>query len=401
MSIADKLNQVAQNVPLVYQAGYDKGYEEGSKSGGGGSSVAVQKKDVNFYDYDGTRLYSYTVAEAQALTELPELPTQAGLICQGWNYDLATIKSYKRAVDVGATYITDDGKTRLYIHIDTEGRMTVPLCFSQSVANGVEIDWGDGSSTQKLSGTGTKSTTHTYSSTGDYVITFTVANGCTLNFGNGKSSSTQSIMGSTGSEGRVYNNMLRRIEIGNGVTSIKAYGFYYCLSLASITIPNGVSSIGNYAFQYCGYLASIIIPNGVSTIDKYALGSCGSIKTIILPDSVLSIGSYGFTSCNSLTSIILPNSVSTIGDRAFLYGYSLESIIIPSGVSSIEASTFNSCWGLAICDFTACTSVPSLANTNAFGNVPSDCKIKVPSSLLSSWKAATNWSTYASQIVAG
>ena len=45
---------------------------------GGGAAVSVPMKDVNFYDYDGTRLYSYTVAEAAALTELPPLPTQPG-----------------------------------------------------------------------------------------------------------------------------------------------------------------------------------------------------------------------------------------------------------------------------------------------------------------------------------
>jgi hypothetical protein len=98
-----------------------------SKASGGSSNPTAPKKDVNFYDYDGTRLYSYTVEEAQALTELPPLPTQPGLICQEWNYDLVTIKSYNRAMDIGATYITDDGKTRLYIRIATEGRMNIPL----------------------------------------------------------------------------------------------------------------------------------------------------------------------------------------------------------------------------------------------------------------------------------
>lgn len=40
---------------------------------GGGSSPSnpsASQNEVNFYDYDGTILYSYTVEEAQALTEL-------------------------------------------------------------------------------------------------------------------------------------------------------------------------------------------------------------------------------------------------------------------------------------------------------------------------------------------
>ena len=60
----------------------------GTMAGGG---EPVQSKDVNFIDYDGTVLHSYTVAEAAALTALPPLPSHDGLICQGWNWCLANI----------------------------------------------------------------------------------------------------------------------------------------------------------------------------------------------------------------------------------------------------------------------------------------------------------------------
>src|SRR5574344_498215 len=57
-------------------------YVNGSKvtgtatGGGGGTLPSANRKDVNFYDYDGTLLYSYTLAEAQALTALPDQPTR-------------------------------------------------------------------------------------------------------------------------------------------------------------------------------------------------------------------------------------------------------------------------------------------------------------------------------------
>lgn len=50
-------------------------------------------------------------------------------------------------------------------------------------------------------------------------------------------------------------------------------------------------------------------------------------------------------------------------------------------------------------DFSKATSVPSLATTNTFNNTNNTFKIKVPNALYDTWKAATNWSTYASQIV--
>ena len=276
-------------------------------TGGGSSSATVSKSDVNFYDYDGTLLHSYSKSAFLALSALPDLPTKEGLTCQGWNYTIAKAKEYVTSydvLDIGATYITDDGKTRLYIRIAAAGRMTVPLYFSQTVANGVTIDWGDGSATQTLSGTGNKNTTHTYASIGDYVITLKVNSG-TLGLGNG--SSSYCVMGATGNNGRVYCNMLQKVEIGKNVTSIGTYAFNYCYSLASVVIPSGVTSIGERAFHYC----------------------CG----------------------------------------------------------------------MAYYDFRASKSVPTLSSTNAFNNIPSDCKIVVPDSLYSSWTIATNWSTYASKIV--
>ena len=225
-------------------------YVNGSKvtgtATGGGAPVSVAPKDVNFYDYDGTLLFTYTIAEAQALAALPTQPTHTGLTGQGWNYTLAQVNAADRPMDVGAMYITDDGKTRLYIKLDN--RLAVPLYFSQTVSNGVTIDWGDGSATQTMSGTGNLNTTHTYAVGGDYVIKLFPASGCTLGLGNG-SNTTIVIGGNTG-----YRYVLCKVEIGQRVTSIGNTAFYNCYSLSSISIPSGVTSIGNYAFQDCSFV---------------------------------------------------------------------------------------------------------------------------------------------------
>ena len=224
------------------------GASGGGGSGGGGSSSA-SPNDVNFYDYDGTLVASYSLSEAQSLTALPDGPTHDGLTFQGWNYTLDKVKVFTRPMNVGATYITDDGKTRLHIRIAAEGRMNVPLYISQTVANGVTIDWGDGSATETLAGTGNVNTTHTYASIGDYTITLNPVDGCTLGFGNGTSS--YCVMGSTGNNGRVYCNMLQDFQAGIGVTSIGDSAFSSCQSLASVTIPDSVTSIGGSAFGTC------------------------------------------------------------------------------------------------------------------------------------------------------
>lgn len=201
----------------------------GSGSGGSGSS-SVSLKDVNFYDYDGTLVASYSLSEAQSLTALPDGPTHDGLTFQGWNYSLEKVKAFTCPMNVGAMYITDDGKTRLHIRLAAEGRMNVPLYISQAVANGVTIDWGDGSATQTLAGTGNVNTTHTYANIGDYVITLEPVDGCTIGFGDGTNS--YCVMGSTGNNNKMYCNMLQAVRVGIGVTSIGSYAFHGCYGMA-------------------------------------------------------------------------------------------------------------------------------------------------------------------------
>ena len=269
--------------------------------------------------------------------------------------------------------VIGDGKTYLYITIAAEGRMNVPLCFQQSVANGVTIDWGDGSAPQTVSGTGDKSATHKYAAIGDYVISLAPAEGCTLGLGAG--SSMDCVMGDTKGSGRAYCKMLKYVEIGKNVTSIGNYAFAYCCSLASVVIPNGVTSIGNYAFDYC-----------------YAL------KSIAIPNSITSIGNYAFAYCCSLASVVIPNGVTSISNYLFNYCYGLVSIVFSHGITSIGDYSFRDCNGMAFYDFSQCEVVPSLGSQlSSF--LPSDCKIIVPDANYDEWKASTNWSAFASKII--
>ena len=366
--------------------------------GGGGASPSAKQNDVTFIDYDGSILYSYSLEEAQALTDLPTLPSHDGLICQGWNWTLEAIKALNRPVTVGAMYITDDGATRLHIKIATVGRMTVPLYIGQTVANGVSIDWGDGSVAETLEGTGKVNTAHTYVEPGDYIISLMPDDGCTLSLGS--NSAANCIMGPTATNGIVYCNMLQDAFIGKNVTSIDNGAFSNCSSLASITLPAGVTSIGNSAFGNCYSLASIVIPDGFNSIDNYVFQNCYSLASIAIPDSVTSIGDYAFRNCYSLASITIPDGVTSINNNVFQACPSLASITIQAGVTSIGSNAFNNCYGMRYYDFSACTAIPALSNTNAFSNIPSDCQMLIPSELYSNWKIATNWATYKSYMVA-
>ncbi len=215
---------------------------------GGGSGEKVTKKDVNFYDYDGKILYSYTAAETAELTDMPALPTREGLICQGWNMTLDYVKAYTAdygKCDIGATYITDDGKTRLYIEISEKESMNVSIYFNQTVSNGVTIDFGDGSALTTIAGTGNVNITHKYSSIGSYVVTLDPADGCSMSFGG-----SYSVMGES-DDSRIK---LQGVRIGRSITDIGASAFRYCISMKTITIPNGITYMGKRMFAKSGII---------------------------------------------------------------------------------------------------------------------------------------------------
>ena len=148
------------------------------------------------------------------------------------------------------------------------------------------------------------------------------------------------------------------------ITKVRNYAFNNCQILTSANLPQA-TSIGNYAFRDCSYLTDISLPQATSIVD------------------------YVFYNCSKLTSISLPQA------------------------TSIGYSAFSNCYLLIKLVITKTDSVCTLSNTNAFQNCyhflgtknitynPTGAKdgyIYVPDALVSSYKTATKWSTYASQI---
>lgn len=388
-------------------------------------------QDVLFIDYDGTVLYTYTIEEVQALTELPPLPSRDGLVCQGWNYDLETLKGQNRAITVGAMYTTNDGKTRIYIQLE-EGRTSPMLgCCPDGT---VTIDWGDGSAPDTLLGSSLTTLeytgAHEYPSGGEYVITLTVDG--TVSFA-GVSKDIEggsALLCFTNAQdiaNHGYQAAIRKIEIGDNVPYFYRWAFARCFCLSAISIPKttqlSTTNAHKEAFAYCTNLRAVVIPNGTTMIPQGTFSNCHGLKHISIPNSLRIVQNYVFEYCHSLTRLPLPNSLESIMNYSIRQCLSLRKVVIPSKIIRIYGSTFDydyalsrvevegtlveiqnfsfrNCESLAVLDLRHCTSIPTATTSALTGLRPANgLKIYVPAALAEDWKAATNWTVLADCII--
>ena len=148
------------------------------------------------------------------------------------------------------------------------------------------------------------------------------------------------------------NAQFEKVTIGDNITRIGSYAFYYASSLpADFVIPDNVSFIGKGAFKYCRNMKSITLPKNLTEISASAFKDCEKLTTLTIPDGVKSIGKEAFSECASLKEV-----------------YS-KPITPPTG------------------------------GIDMFFNCASECKIYVPQGSVAAYKAKSYWSDYANSIV--
>lgn len=158
--------------------------------------------------------------------------------------------------------------------------------------------------------------------------------------------------------------------------------FASCNALTEISLPNadvtpagGGVSYGSGAFQNCPNLVSVHLPK-LSSVPNYFFYAAKKLNYVSLPE-VKSIAMRAFESCSSLRKLSFPRLTSIYGYTEF------------AGCSSLNALVLGNTDG-----------VVALGNTNSFRDTPiakGTGYIYVPRAFVDSYKAATNWSTYAAQ----
>ena len=416
--------------PATLKSGVTAHNASGAKITGTLDTTPPKESDINFWDYEGTLLYAWTFAELATKTELPPLPSHDGLVCQGWNWTLQDIKDAGRELDIGALYITDDGKTRLYVDVDTETWDDFVLNYWQSNINTTTVDWGDGTTPETKNANSWIEHRHVYAASGSYVITMSVKEGKTMWLGNG-SNGRMLIANGTTDIGRC--TMLAKVEIGERVPNVTERAFLGAARLKSVAVPSGVlfepsrtfeqatniravtaafSSAISQTFYQCANLRAIATPKGTMQGDDYALANT-AVRLVNFDTTAATHmralerahikavnGQVGnFSACCALLEATIPADATTFVAAAFQGDNALRRVTCLGDIASIPAQVFQRCYPLRFVDFTHCTAVPTLANVNAFDRTHAQLEIRVPASLADAWKAATNWSSLADHIV--
>lgn len=319
-------------------------------TGGGG----LEQKQINFIDYDGTLLHSYSKEEFSQLSELPANPSHTGLTAQGWNWTKQQITDQLTAcpsglVWVGQMYITESGKTEIDFTLQAQALSPYLVI---GVNGTVSVNWGDGSAEDTVTGTSITSlkyTQHTYSTAGNYTITIEAVSG---SFSFYCSSSSQcsiltiAIGNSAYRASATYSSNITSIRLGSGITILHEYCFNKLYSLETITIPSGVTELRQYALYGLYNLKAVVLPNTVTSIGNSVVANALNLKKISIPIGITSFGNSVFNSCYKLESATIPISVVTIGNNLFYNCYKLKSAAFPRGVTSIGTYACYNCYAL-------------------------------------------------------
>lgn len=226
------------------------------------TTVEVPEKHVNFYDYDGKRLYSYTWEEARSLNELPPLPTRDGMVCTGWNWSSDNLESMvstlfpaveppdglnrEGIVDIGALYTPASGATELCVGFDDGEKHSFKITFTPSSGASVTVRLGDES----------------VSRTGDGNL-MTWERSFTAGAGEWKTISITVEGGECVFNGVDSPKDLREFRLGNNMTSLGVGALRDCTRLEYASFAP-LTSVDGGGYQLCNTgLVCVILPTGL------------------------------------------------------------------------------------------------------------------------------------------
>lgn len=197
-------------------------------------------------------------------------------------------------------------------------------------------------------------------------------------------------------------------EVVGGAIQIDGDLNNFPLGITNVTLSANISGIiqafsfrphsDSYSRSIWLYAKGLTILGPVTRVNSYAFHGWSSAKFLILPITLVTIESSAFAEWIAALSLVIPDSVKIIPSECFYRWAAALSLDLPASITSIDSSAFAQ-W--TSCDTIICRAIapPSITSTT-FTNLKSTCIIKVPNESVAAYKAAENWSAFASHIQA-
>lgn len=382
---------------------------------GGGDPQEIGNGEylVKVIDYDGTLIDMKCLDNGEEYT-LPSAPSHTGFVFQEWSCTQeitnGKITIDKNDVLIGPIYTTESGQNEFDIELTNKTGLNVALKMSGTK------DWGDG-----ITNTDTY---HSYTQAGKYTIK------CDGNTLDGSYSIASMLFNQNGSSGP-YNNYVTAVRVAT-IETLKGYTFAYCNNLKTITLSNKVKYVESYSIKTNQSLKAVILPTSITSASKEDfIINCYSLQSFLIPYGFTFTGTSGSAiadGCNEMINFVVPKDLNLTGvaETQINVGYAnqktlfcpswlslfysprdpsrIEKVVFSKNKVSFVSSFMSSFFSVIVFDFSSHEEIPTLTNTIG-GSLSANrgfnwlCKIKVPSTLETQWKTATNWSNYQQYIV--
>lgn len=123
-------------------------------------------------------------------------------------------------------------------------------------------------------------------------------------------------------------DLIKSIELGEGITSISEYAFENCANLSELIIPDSVISIGEYAFSGCSGIKELLLGNELETIGDYAFNGCTGIEKVDLHENITTIGENTFKGCSGVKEFYVSENLENFGTNYISDFVNLEKLYV-------------------------------------------------------------------------
>lgn len=172
------------------------------------------------------------------------------------------------------------------------------------------------------------------------------------------------------------NTLLKKAQLPQSLTEIKAYAFQDCKDLESINFPPNVTDIYLYTFQNCKKLKDIVLPSGLMTIQNYAFDGCSSLGKVTIPGGVQTINEGAFQN-SGLTEVILSDGVVSLSNNSFNGCNLLKTVTFPPSMKTIGGFSNTGVKNILFAEGAA----PEAISEGAFANCDSLLTVTLPNTI--------------------